>query len=80
MTSALTDSGMQTQQSTLRDYGITPISIYHSTAALLFLPVTGILAFSTMIRAIVTVTEAPPAAIDMSAVGLMPPSLCSSVC
>ncbi len=71
MERVLTDSGMQSPQVTTRDNGVTLIAIYHYTAALLYVLATAILAFPTLILAIVTVTEAPPAVFGMIAVGLV---------
>ena len=53
-----------------RDDGVTFIAVYHWIVALMFLFGTVILALPTLILAIVAVTEAPPAAIGMFAVGL----------
>lgn len=53
-----------------RDDGVTLIAIYHFLVAGMFLIGTMVLAVPTIILAIVTVTEAPPAAIGMFAVGL----------
>lgn len=54
-----------------RDDSITFIALYHFLMSLLFLAVTVILAIPTAILAIVAVTEAPPAAIGLVAVGLI---------
>jgi len=54
-----------------RDDSITLIALYHFLMSLLFLAATVILAIPTVILAIVAVTEAPPAAIGLAAVGLI---------
>lgn len=54
-----------------RDDSITFIALYHFLVGLLFLAGTVILAIPTVILAIVAVTEAPPAAIGLAAVGLV---------